>query len=118
MFYKKLIIKTIALSFFLSIQLQQTLYANEKISPDVLTAISKCAECHGATGEKSALNRSIPINSLSEKVFIERLKGYLAGTYGGELKAFMRSRIAYLNKKQLKAIAKYYTSSQRKKEDK
>lgn len=81
-----------------------------KLPPDIQAAIDRCSECHGVDGEKSALNRSDIINKLSKKEFLFRVEGYIKGTYGRELKAFMRSRIAYLNKRQIKAIADYYTA--------
>jgi cytochrome c553 len=85
------------------------------LEPDIQAAIKRCSECHGLYGEKRALHRSIPINTLSKEAFLGRLRGYMKLTYGGELKAFMRSRIAYLNKRQLTKIAEYYTSPQHRK---
>ena len=80
-----------------------------KLPPDIQAAIERCSECHGVDGEKPALNRSDIINELSKEEFLFRVRGYIKGTYGGELKAFMRSRIACLNKRQIEAIAAYYT---------
>jgi len=96
--------------------LQSLLVAKDlnNLTPDIQVAIKRCAECHGIRGEKSALHRSNIINKLSKETFMSRLNGYLKGTYGGKLKAFMRSRIAYLNKRQLTAIAEYFTSQNNK----
>jgi len=81
------------------------------LETDIQTAINRCAECHGLKGGKKALNRSdTAINTLTKEAFLGRLRGYMKLTYGGDLKAFMRSRIAYLNKRQLTAIAEYFTS--------
>ncbi len=66
----------------------------------------KCASCHGAKGEKAALNKSLIIAEFSEAQIKEALKGYQAGTYGKEMKALMQGQVKALNDAQIDALAK------------
>ncbi len=66
----------------------------------------KCASCHGAKGEKAALNKSLIIADFSEAQIKEALKGYQAGTYGKEMKALMQGQAKALNDAQIDALAK------------
>jgi cytochrome c553 len=67
---------------------------------------TQCASCHGATGEKKALNKSQIINQFSEEQIVTALKGYKDGTYGGAMKALMKSKVAALGDEEIGAIAK------------
>ncbi len=70
----------------------------------------KCASCHGAKAEKSALNKSQIIAQFSEAQVKEALKGYQAGTYGKEMKALMQGQAKALDDAQIDALAKYISN--------
>ncbi|WP_295013708.1 c-type cytochrome [Sulfuricurvum sp.] len=70
----------------------------------------KCVSCHGAKGEKSALNKSQIIANFSEAQVKEALKGYQNGTYGKEMKALMQGQAKGLNDAQIDALAKYISA--------
>ncbi len=82
--------------------------AAETISVDATALFSqKCASCHGAKAEKSALNKSQIIAAFSEQQIKDALKGYQNGTYGKEMKALMQGQAKGLNETQIDALAKY-----------
>lgn len=70
----------------------------------------KCASCHGAKAEKSALNKSQIIAQFSETQVKEALKGYQAGTYGKEMKALMQGQAKALDDAQIDALAKHISA--------
>lgn len=81
--------------------MSSTLYGAE----DGVKLFTKCAGCHGAKGEKSALGKSKIIKDFKKAEFIKALNGYKAGTYGGSQKAVMQGQVKALNDAQIKAIA-------------
>ena len=68
-------------------------------------AYTKCAGCHGATGEKAALNKSKIIKDMSKADIVASLKGYKDGTYGGAMKGLMKGQVASLSDADIQAIA-------------
>jgi cytochrome c553 len=68
---------------------------------------AKCASCHGANGEKVALNVSKVIKDFSKENFISAVKGYQNGTYGGTMKTLMMGQVKSLTENEIKAIADY-----------
>lgn len=85
--------------------------AVENASVDANALFSqKCASCHGAKAEKSALNKSQIIATLSEQQITDALKGYQNGTYGREMKALMQGQAKALNDAQIDALAKYISA--------
>ncbi len=66
---------------------------------------AQCASCHGAAGEKKALNKSQVISEFSHEQFVNALKGYKDGTYGGAMKAMMKGKVAKLSDEEIDAIA-------------
>lgn len=75
---------------------------------DVTAIAKKCAACHGANGEKSALNKSKIMKDLSKEEFISALKGYKDGTYGGAMKNLMKPQVAALSDEDIAALADFY----------
>jgi cytochrome c553 len=67
---------------------------------------SQCASCHGAAGEKKALNKSQVIKEFSQEQIVTALKGYKDGSYGGAMKALMKSKVAKLSDEEIDAVAK------------
>jgi cytochrome c len=67
----------------------------------------KCAACHGANGEKSAMNKSKIIKDMSKADFVAALEGYKAGTYGAGLKNLMVMQVKTLDSAQMQALADY-----------
>ncbi len=68
-------------------------------------AYTKCAGCHGAAGEKKALNKSKIIKDMSKADIVASLKGYKDGTYGGPMKGLMKGQVASLSDADFQAIA-------------
>jgi cytochrome c553 len=67
----------------------------------------KCASCHGLKGEKSALNVSQAIGGWEASKVVEAIKGYQAGTYGGNMKGMMQGQVRGLSEAQIEALAEY-----------
>ena len=67
----------------------------------------KCAGCHGASGEKKALGKSVPIKGWEAQKTIAALKGYKEGTYGGSMKGLMKGQVAALDDAKIESIAKF-----------
>lgn len=67
----------------------------------------KCATCHGAQGEKSALGKSKIIKDMGAASVITALKGYKDGSYGGPMKGVMKGQAGPLSDSQISAIAAY-----------
>lgn len=70
----------------------------------------KCASCHGAKAEKSALGKSQIIATFSEQQIKDALHGYQAGTYGKEMKVLMQGQAKPLNDEQINALAKHVST--------
>lgn len=68
-------------------------------------AYTKCAGCHGAAGEKAALNKSKIMKDMSKADIVAALKGYKDGTYGGAMKGLMKGQVASLSDADMQAIA-------------
>jgi cytochrome c553 len=67
---------------------------------------AKCVACHGANGEKSALNKSGIIQGQDAATTVEQLKGYKAGTlnkYG--MGGLMKGQVAALSDEDIQAVA-------------
>ena len=66
-----------------------------------------CASCHGATFEKSAMNKSAIVKGWAEAKTVAALNGYKAGTlntYG--MGAVMKGQVAKLSDADIADIAK------------
>jgi len=68
-------------------------------------AYQKCAGCHGAHGEKSALNKSKIIKDMSKADIAAAIHGYKDGTYGGAMKGLMKGQVASLSDADITAIS-------------
>jgi len=68
-------------------------------------AYKKCAGCHGANGEKSALNKSKIMAEMSKADIVAALNGYKDGSYGGPMKGLMKGQVASLSDADITAIA-------------
>ena len=77
---------------------------------DGAALFKKCASCHGASGEKHALNKSRIINEMSKEEIAAALKGYKAGTYGGAMKALMKGQIAAYSDEDIETVAAFIAS--------
>jgi len=65
-----------------------------------------CVACHGAKAEKVALGKSKVLATLSEAEIISDMKGYKAGTFGGQMKAIMIPQAKKLSDADIEAVAK------------
>ena len=72
----------------------------------------KCASCHGAAGEKHALNKSKIINEMSQDEIVTALKGYKDGSYGGAMKALMKGQVAAYDETQINTVAAFIAKKQ------
>lgn len=79
------------------------------ISAQANPLYTKCVACHGASGEKAALNKSLIIKDMSKADFISAMKGYKDGSYGKDQKALMKAQVAALNDTQIEEIASFIT---------
>ncbi|KFL34938.1 MULTISPECIES: c-type cytochrome [unclassified Sulfurospirillum] len=77
------------------------------ISAHATPLYTKCIACHGASGEKAALNKSLIIKDMSKADFISAMKGYKDGSYGKEQKALMKAQVATLSDAQIEEIASF-----------
>lgn len=68
-------------------------------------AYTKCVACHGANGEKVALGKSKILKDMTKAEIITAIKGYKDGSYGGAMKAVMKSQVTPLNNEDIKFIA-------------
>jgi len=66
-----------------------------------------CAGCHGAKAEKVALGKSKVLASLSKDEIISNMKGYRAGTFGGQMKVLMVNQAKNLSDADITAVADY-----------
>lgn len=64
---------------------------------------SRCARCHGDTGDKAphALKGQDPA------VLVEKLKGFAGGTYGGDRKDVMGKVVKGMSEADMEAVAKH-----------
>lgn len=70
----------------------------------------KCASCHGAKAEKSALGKSQVIAGWKNSQVKDALRGYQAGTYGKDMKVLMQGQAKGLNDAQIDALAQYIST--------
>ena len=66
-----------------------------------------CSSCHGANGEKKALNKSKIIQGWSEVQVSTALNGYKDGSYGGAMKGLMKSQVTKLSDEDIEILAKH-----------
>ncbi len=84
------------------------IFTNLLLASTGATLYNKCAGCHGADGEKSALGKSAAIGGQSKAKVIEQLKNYKAGTlnlYG--MGALMKGQVAHMSDKEIADVATY-----------
>lgn len=65
-----------------------------------------CAGCHDADFKKSALNKSRIVADLTHEEIATALKGYKAGTYGGDMKVVMKAQVSKYSDAELEEFAK------------
>ena len=68
---------------------------------------SKCQNCHGATGEKSAYNSARPLKDLSYEDMQESIKDYKNGSKNSGNAAIMTPYANFIDYKELKGIHAY-----------
>ncbi len=77
------------------------------VMADGATLYAKCAQCHGKTGEKSAMNKSKIIKDMSKTDFVGAMKGYQSGSYGGAMKNLMVLQVKGLSEADITEISDY-----------
>ncbi|MCF6309243.1 MAG: c-type cytochrome [Sulfurimonas sp.] len=75
------------------------------LAADGAALYAKCAGCHGATGEKSALGKSKIIANMSAEEISSAINGYVSGSYGGAMKGLMKGQVSSLSKDGIKALS-------------
>ncbi|MCD6432928.1 MAG: c-type cytochrome [Sulfurimonas sp.] len=68
-------------------------------------AYTKCAVCHGANGEKVALNKSKIMSDLSKAEISKMLKEYKVNTSEEPMKKLMAAQVKDLTDADIEAIA-------------
>ena len=71
-------------------------------SADGATLFKRCVSCHGADGSKPPM-----VKGQTAAVLLEKMKGYAAGTFGGDRKAVMTNVVKGLSTEELQALADY-----------
>lgn len=82
----------------------------KEIKLDGSALYKKCSACHGATAEKSALNKSEIIKGWDESKIFTALKGYQDGTYGGAMKGLMKGQVAKMTEEEMKILSHHIAS--------
>ena len=77
------------------------------VSAQATPLYTKCVACHGAAGEKAALNKSLIIKDMSKADFVSAMKGYKDGSYGKDQKALMKAQVTALSDAQIEEIASF-----------
>lgn len=77
------------------------------MAADGAALYQKCVACHGAKGEKKALNKSEIITGWDKEKTIKVMKGYKDGTYGKAMKAMMKGQVTNLTDSEIEALADY-----------
>ena len=81
------------------------------MAADGAAAYKKCASCHGAKGEKKALNKSEVIAGWPAAKTEEALNGYKAGTRNVHgMGALMKGQVASYDAATIKAVSEYITT--------
>ena len=80
------------------------------LAADGADLYKKCSGCHGTIGEKKALGKSKVINELSKDDLVSFLKGYKDDSYGGPMKALMKSKVANLSDEDIEALSIHISS--------
>lgn len=88
-----------------------TLISTMMLAADGAALYSKCAGCHGTTGEKMALGKSKVINTMTKETLITALSGYQSGTYGGPMKGLMKGQVANLSDADIEALALHISTN-------
>lgn len=77
---------------------------------DAKALYSKCASCHGQNAQNAALGKSKVIKGWDKEKVYQSLKGYQDGTYGGSMKALMKSQVSSYSDDELKALSSYISN--------
>lgn len=96
--YKEHIMNTLLKTLGLSLALTVVVSANAEL-------YTKCATCHGSSGEKQAFGKGKVIKDMAKADIVTALKGYQDGTYGGVSKALMKAQTSGLSDDQITSIA-------------
>ena len=66
-----------------------------------------CLPCHGVKAEKVAMGKSKVIQGWEAAKIVEALKGYKDGSYGGAMKAVMKTQVLRLSEEEMQTVAEY-----------
>ncbi|MCK5855370.1 MAG: cytochrome C [Sulfurovaceae bacterium] len=70
--------------------------------------VKSCTGCHGNALEKKAMGVSKVLTAMKKADIVTALKGYKDGSYGGKLKAVMKSFSTKLSDAEINAIAQKF----------
>jgi len=80
--------------------------ASTLLMADGAAAYATCAGCHGANGEKAALNKSAVITGQDAAKTVEQLNGYKAGTLNAHgMGTVMKGQVSKLDDAAIQALA-------------
>lgn len=77
------------------------------LAADGADLYKRCAGCHGQKGDKKALGKSKIIRGWAAADTKKALLGYKNGSYGGPIKALMKSQISTYKLEDIKAVSIY-----------
>lgn len=78
------------------------------MAADGAALYKKCVACHGANGEKKALNKSEVITGWDSAKSVEALNGYKAGTRNIKgMGGLMKGQVASYSDADIKAVSDY-----------
>lgn len=69
-----------------------------------------CAGCHGQTGESMALGVSKPLKGQTANQILEKLNGYVDGSYGGSKKSIMVGIAKRLKEEERVKLSEYVST--------
>lgn len=78
------------------------------ISASAGANIKACTGCHGEKLEKKAMKVSKVVSEMKKADIVTSLKGYTDGSYGGAMKAVMKSFAAKLSDAEIQAISEEF----------
>lgn len=69
--------------------------------------VSKCAKCHGMTGDASKKSGGTELKGMSAEDALTKMKGYVDGSYGGPRKKIMTNLVKKFSDEELEQMSEY-----------
>lgn len=92
------------------ILLLTTVFAFSLMANDGAALYKSCGVCHGAKGEKKALNKSQVIQGWDKETLVTSLKGYKDGSYGKAMKGLMKIQLKNFDDAKIDTVSEYIST--------